>query len=318
MSEVRNDNANSATAGGSFALTNGVTLTANVFAGGVTCVTFSQVTPNAANIVGNVTGGTSLNTAHGVNNIGSGSLSITGNVTGGSTTNSTGASNNTGSLSITGNVTGGSGIGCLGVNNGTGSVLITGNVTGGSAAFGAQQASTGTMTVIGTIEASEFNEGVGGTNRGQITLLTGPFISSATFGVSPIACKAWRWAASLNDQTYITVPTSDLLATRNLVTPDNATNFPSASDVRIGTTYGIGGELSGTCIIPNPSSVASGVGVDNTIGTLTTPTANEIRDAVWSAATSSLTTSGSIGERLKNAATVSTTGEQLAVALTAP
>lgn len=46
--------------------------------------------------------------------------------------------------------------------------------------------------------------------------------------------------------------------------------------------------------------------------------APSVASAVWGAATSSLTTAGSIGERLKNSATVATTGDQLAAALTAP
>jgi len=348
VGEVRNDNANSATAGGSFNLSNGVTLTANPFAGTVACVIFSGTAGNSATLVGNPTGGI-VNAAHGANNASTGTLTITGNVTGGMTQTSIFGANNasSGTLNITGNVTvANSGVTCHGANNAstgtltitgnvisgtaantfgannasTGTLTIIGNATGGSGtnAYGCNNASTGTMTVIGTINASEFNEGVGGTNRGQTTLLTGPFISSTTFGVSPIACKAWRWAESLNDQTYITVPTNNLLATRNLVTPDNATNFPAESNVRNGTSYGISGALVGTCIVPNPASVASGVGVDATIGTLTTPTANEIRDAVWAATASSLTTAGSIGERLKNSATISTTGEQLAIALTAP
>jgi hypothetical protein len=36
---------------------------------------------------------------------------------------------------------------------------------------------------------------------------------------------------------------------------------------------------------------------------------------VWNVATSAMTTAGSIGERLKNASTVETTGDQLAALL---
>jgi hypothetical protein len=39
---------------------------------------------------------------------------------------------------------------------------------------------------------------------------------------------------------------------------------------------------------------------------------------VWDTLTSSLTTAGSIGERLKNSASVASTGDQLEAALTAP
>jgi hypothetical protein len=136
------------------------------------------------------------------------------------------------------------------------------------------------MLINGVIEASEFAAGVGGTNRAQVTLLTGPFLISTTFGVNPIGNVAWRWASALNNQTYLEVPTQTLLQKRNLVTPDNATNFPSASDVRNGTAYGIGGVVTGTCAVPNPAQVAAGTPVDNTVGTLASATAGEIATAV--------------------------------------
>jgi hypothetical protein len=138
------------------------------------------------------------------------------------------------------------------------------------------------MLIDGVIQASEFAAGVGGTNRAQVTLLTGPFLISPTFGVNPIACNAWRWASALNNQTYLEVGTQTLLQKRNLVTPDNATNFPAASNVRSGTAYGIGGVVSGTCVVPNPAQVAAGTPVDNTVGTLASATAGEIATAVRS------------------------------------
>jgi len=336
VGEVRNDNANSATAGGGFTLSNGVTLTANVF-GGTTatpCVTFSGTSGNSATIVGNceatLTAVATTNRA--INNSSSGTLNIIGNCTAGNAGGgwSSHCANNasSGTLSITGVCKGGAGPG-LGVayaannagsgtlnitgacegniytaafNASSGSINITGNCIGGSGAtaFGANNASTGTMLVVGTIEASEFIGGVGGANRGQITLLTGPFLASPTFGVNPIANNAWRWAVSLNTSTYIEVPTSDLLAKRNLVTADNVTGMPAEADVKDGVVYGPASELTGT--------------FEQTLS----PSANDIRDAVWGAATSSLTTAGSIGERLKNASTVATNSDQLAAALTAP
>jgi hypothetical protein len=310
--QVRNDTTGGATAGGSFVLSNGVTLTANVIAGGVTCVTYSGTTGNSATIAGSVTGGSTSNTCHGALMSGSGTLFISGSVTGGSTTNAAGAQNNgSGLLAISGSVTGGTNVGCNGVwnngsgtvtvsgsctgggtsniaagalNNGNGTVIITGICSGGGFAgqIGANNASTGTMLIEGVVQASEFSAGVGGTNRAQVTLLTGPFLISPTFGVNPIGCVSWRWASALNNQTYLEVGTQTLLQKRNLVTPDNATNFPSASNVRSGTAYGIGGVLSGTCVVPNPAQVAAGTPVDNTVGTLASATAGEIATAVRS------------------------------------
>jgi hypothetical protein len=155
------------------------------------------------------------------------------------------------------------------------------------------------MLINGVIQASEFAAGVGGTNRQQVTLLTGPFLISPTFGVNPIACTAWRWASALNNQTYLEVGTQTLLQKRNLVTPDNATNFPAASNVRSGITYGIGGVVTGTCVVPNPAQVAAGTPVDNTVGTLASPSASDIATAVWGAASRTIT--GGTVDTLTNA-----------------
>jgi hypothetical protein len=338
--EVSNDGT------GIFTLNDGITLTANVTNKTTTaarnCVQFTAVSPAAATIVGNITNGTAsgtavINTSTGaltitgnvtgssgtfnqaVNNNSTGSVTITGNCTGGSGQDSRGVANSsTGSVTITGNVTGGSGTqggsgGSSGAGNqSTGSMTITGNVTGGTGttAPGAHNNTTGTTIINGSIYASETNYGVTGTNRGQVTRLTGPFYTTATFGVNPIGCLAWRWDTSLVNTTFIEVPTQDLASKRNLVTPDNATNFPSASNVRSGTTYGISGALTGTCAVPPAASVATGVPVDNTTGTASLTPAD-----FWNALTSGMSTSGSIGVRLKNASTLDSTGQQLADAL---
>jgi hypothetical protein len=310
--EVRNDTFGGATAGGSFTLSNSVTLTANVIAGTTTspCATFAGGSGTSAAIVGNCTGGSSSSgTGSAATLTGTGTLTITGVVTGGVNLGYGARNGSSGTLNISGSVFGSS---AAGVDNGsTGTLNITGTVTAG-AAVGANQSSTGTMLIDGVIQASEFAAGVGGTNRAQVTLLTGPFLISPTFGVNPIGCLAWRWASALNNQTYIEVGTQTLLQKRNLVTPDNATNFPAASNVRSGVTYGIGGVVSGTCIVPNPAQVAAGTPVDNTVGTLPFQTAAQIAVELWNTSTSGMTTAGSIGQRLANVSTVATTGDQIA------
>jgi hypothetical protein len=85
--------------------------------------------------------------------------------------------------------------------------------------------------------------------------------------------------------------------------------LPAAGDVRFGTTFNQG-NTTGTLRVPAAGSVALGVLVDNTTGTAVLTPA-----AVWDALTSGMTTSGSIGARLKNAATLDSTGQQLADAL---
>jgi hypothetical protein len=63
--------------------------------------------------------------------------------------------------------------------------------------------------------------------------------------------------------------------------------------------------------VPPVGSVVLGVPTDNTTGTYSA-TADAIATALWDKQTTALTTSGSIGERLKNAATVSSTAAQIA------
>ena len=89
--------------------------------------------------------------------------------------------------------------------------------------------------------------------------------------------------------------------------------FPSASDVRKGVSFNAGNSV-GTMAVPPAASVASGVAVDNTIGTAFL-NASDVA-SVWNVAVSGIGVSGSIGERLKNCSTVATMGQQLATSLT--
>jgi hypothetical protein len=274
---------------GIFTLNNGVTLTANVSnksaTANVNCLQFTAASPAVGNIVGNCTANLT-SSGRGAVNTSTGTLNITGNCDGGFSSgaaSSAGAQNaSTGTLNITGNCTGGSGTNARGADNAaTGTLNITGNCTGSTGSVGANNLSTGTMLVVGTIEASEFIGGVGGANRQQVTLLTGPFLTSPTFGVNPIGCNAWRWAVSLNTSTFIEVPTSDLLAKRNLVTADNVTGMPAEADVKDGVVYGPASELTGT--------------FEQTVA----PSISDITKGVWDYALSAITTSDTIGTLLK-------------------
>jgi hypothetical protein len=100
-----------------------------------------------------------------------------------------------------------------------------------------------------------------------------------------------------------------------MFTADNTGLGPATTDVRSGVSYG--GGLVGTCAVPAAGSVALGVPVGSTTGTALL-TGAAVASAVWDTLTSSLTTSGSIGERVKNCATTEIVGEQLAAALSTP
>jgi hypothetical protein len=141
---------------------------------------------------------------------------------------------------------------------------------------------------------------------GSASTVTVKEIEQGVFGVVPI--QGYVRLSTASGAFYKGVTAG--ISTRTLSDPaDIAGQVPAQSDVRFGVTYQSGSK-TGIAYIPSPSSVGFGVPVDNTTGTAALTPAS-----VWDAATSSLTTSGSIGERLKNASTVDTTGDQLAALL---
>jgi hypothetical protein len=372
--EVRNDTANGAQTGGSFALANNVTLTANVV-GAATCVTFSGSL--SATVVGNVTGNstTAINFQAGVANNGTGTLNVVGTVSGGAwqlnngvANNSTGRVNITGDVlggasnsgygvyqptagivAITGNVTGGSigGIGAgntgpgtititgavsgLGtghgaVNSSGGTIAITGSVTAGSGGFGAANISTGTLTVSGTCTgagvAGLSNSSTGTASAGRAK--GGPNVSSAVGvaaganGVTSVSEIEYGDAGAsptsgpirLNDQTSnVAVMFRFGTTKKTLVDTASTALLPAASNVRSGTVYNAG-QTTGTCAVPGAASVLVGVSVDNTVGTASVSSA-----AIQSACDAALAAFSS--GRLANVATVASTGQQIADAVTA-
>jgi hypothetical protein len=300
------------------------------------------------NITGNCTGG-SLNQCLGASNNSNGILNITGNCTGGLGAISNGARNTSaGTINITGNVLGGTVSTAEGVRNGsTGIINITGNATGGSAGntYGAQNLSTGTLTLIGiaTGGTNSTAYGVNNESTGQVNITRakgstyGPGNSAglaAAVGANNLGLGVIE-IAELEYGTYGMSPTSgtgirlkkantnvavfnycNTAGAKTLIDATQNAAMPAASNVRDGVSYA-SGALTGTCKVPAAASVAYGVPVDATTGTAYL-SQSDVLTAVWGAATSSLTTAGSIGERLKNASTIASTGDQLASALTAP
>lgn len=295
-----------AAAGGSFVLNNGVTLTANVTNG---TATICSMASGAATIVGNITqvGGTAIALSS------TAVLAVTGNIT------ATGASANcisctgSSSVTVTGNIVGGSPSISRGIfNQGTGVITVTGTLTagGGSDSHAILASAAGTISVIGDCTASTSSHAISSTNASGIVKASGSFISASNGRVAVYAPVFYLDTAPTVAKTrYALNGTSTFV---DMFTADNSLTQAAPADVRAGTVYA-DGNLTGTLAVPAAGSVALGVPVDNTTGTAVLTPA-----AVWDTLTSSLTTAGSIGERLKNAATVATTGEQLATALTAP
>jgi hypothetical protein len=232
-------------------------------------------------------------------------------------------------ITINGTVNGGAGttVLCL-----AGTIIINGNVVASSTGIGVSfsylnptnltingfcQGSTtqnaffnannnANITVTITKAISVNNGIVAVSNTVALPSITVKEIEQGVFGQVPISGYVRLSTASGAFYKGVTTGSS----TRTLSDPaDIAGQVPAQSDVRFGVTYQSGSK-TGTAYIPAASSVGFGVPVDNTTGTAALTPAS-----VWNVATSSLTTSGSIGERLKNASTVDTTGDQLAALL---
>ena len=198
--QVRNDTTGGATTGGAFTLSDGVTLTANVFAGTIFCV--GVAASATASLVGNLTGGgtngraVTLSNASSTLNItatnltaGTSSdsnavyvanasanlnLTLSGIVTGGSNTNNPAIRiDGAGIYSITGNSIGGSASGSFGIqlNNAAATLNITGNVTGGSfaTAYGFNNSLAANPVITGQCIGGVAAPGAFNTTTGSIT-----------------------------------------------------------------------------------------------------------------------------------------------------
>lgn len=272
---------------------------------------------------------------------GTGTSNITGNISSGNNAGACGIATSSPTVNVTGNVTGAgsntSGIFILSTSsnsilNVTGTVASTGggasqgairieaagSVTVTGAVNGATASSTGgaiiittgvasNVTINGTLTANAGPAFYNATSPNATLTVSGPFISSST-GILPILSIIPVKVSSFTNNSFQFAKNT----TGNITfyTSDVTSGAPTANNVRSGTVYA-NGSLTGTLVVPNPAYVALGVATDDTVGSLAYNSDSAIADYLWNKQTSALTTSGSIGERLKNAATVDTTGSQL-------
>ena len=244
-----------------------------------------------------------------VNNNSTGVLNINGNVTARSVGPSTtaGIVNNasTGTINVSTNVSGGTVANTIGISNAsTGTINVTGNITGGSHATNTPaiySTTAGTIDITGSCSADAypalFSTSTTAVNRLRGNVLTKNGIVayySFKINISPTAAQQFTFQDTSN--------ANRLIATSNI-----SPGAPGIADVRFGTVYGSSSEYTGTLIVPSPSNVRKGVSTDATVGTADLTAAD-----MWNALTSTMTTAGSIGERLKVASTVQSTGDQLA------
>ena len=289
-------------------------------------------------ITGNVTGGT-ISTANGLINASTGVVTITSTTISG--TVATAVANQVGgTVNVTGNISGGTAANIYGLNNaGVGTVNVTGNVTGGTVvatSHGLNNASTGIVAIVGICTggaagSSGANNAAGGTitstrakgngfGIGSVATAAGVGIASVqssitkieglefgALGMSPVSGPCYITPLSTNVAIFTQYPGGT--GTKTLIDATASAGMPAITDVRFGTIYA-SGALTGSAYIPAAGSVAFGVPVDATTGT-----AILTASAIFDTLTSTMTTSGSIGERLANASTVAVTGQQITSAL---
>jgi hypothetical protein len=150
---------------------------------------------------------------------------------------------------------------------------------------------------------------------GAINIMTGPFISSPS-GIQPFYVTRMHYRRTLgsyyefrDNSTNGALPPAGPAPITRLVSPGTAIDAPAASNVRQGVVYAAG-SLTGTMVVPAASNVANNVPVDNTLGTAVLDP-----NAIWAVPLTSINTLNSIGRRVKNAATVETTGAQIQTTL---
>lgn len=272
---------------------------------------------------------------------GAGNINWTGNLANGWTGGYNGGaiySTCTGTVNITGNLNPGSYF-SAGVqynnwafsNSGIGTVNITGLVYGNSYGYAVYNASTGRVNITGTAMSGPLATAyaVYSTTAGIVQVVgivdmqTPPttncpaiYLTTGTLYFSGVAIN--RSERPAIDTTKMILLTSGSttwtfqdsgVGFKNLYTADlPALGNPLPANVRKNIAYGPVNELSGTAYMPSASSVLLNVPFDiASFGTLLMTPAD-----FWAELLANITTPNSIGMRLKDCATVDSTGTQIA------
>ena len=261
------------------------------------------------NIVGNVTGNYIVQFCTTLSMTSAGILNITGDVIGSNTgqVNSSTVVASLGTINITGNTTGATNPAI----NLSGAVNYTqiGNVNASTVQPAIyNQTTAATISVTGIITAGSGSPAIYsafaltiGYGSGTFVKLSGNVINTTNI----MAVVAPRVTIDTNTSTWLFQISTG--GNRTLYAAGVALGNPATSNVRFGTTYGASSELTGTLRVPSAANVLSGVLVDATTGTLLMTPAD-----FWNYLIASGFTANSIGDRLQNAATVATTGGQIA------
>jgi hypothetical protein len=272
------------------------------------CDAVQNASSGVVNIIGNCRheGGNIAGPPAAANNLGSGTINITGNCSTNTGQSSGHAvlSQGTGTVNIVGSVSSNGPSTTVSITTVAAKCNITGNC---SSSTGLAIANSGILDVAGTVSASTSRPVVSSSPVNATNIFSGPLINNGR--INAILCARFRFKPNTPARWRIFQRNGDGLdiIDRTLYTAGDYPDMPAPADVRAATAFGPGSTLTGALAMPAPSSVRSGVPVDDTVGTATLDAA-----AFWDALIANMNTSGSIGARLKNAATVETTGDQWA------
>jgi len=338
--------------GGTATIATSRTVNANLYNGfGTNLIVISAASPNVVSITGNMPGTKAASSSTVISVTGNCTLNYVGNVAGafgisGQLQNARGiVLSAAATVNVTGDVYGGSnshdnfgGSEDIGIQSSTGAIInVVGNVSGGTGAGnrGIQGSNNDTINITGNV--------TGGAGTNSTVILRGILLT----GTSTVPCSivgnvtgSVNSFAILSTSTYPVKITGNIenhssgrmaisaiflflestnmswqfrkfdLTTNTLYTPGVATGHPAEANVRTGIVYGPTNNLTGTCAVPPAAAVSIGVPVDNTVGTGYLNATD-----IWNVPLASITTPNSIGERLKDASTVQSTGAQLAAFL---
>jgi hypothetical protein len=186
-----------------------------------------------------------------------------------------------------------SGSGTSGISlTGASTVNITGNLYGGST-----YAINATAAAIINIVGDVYDFGVGASNVGATVIVSGSLYNT-TGRQAVFAPRLFLTAPSMQAR-FNTPGSQDII----FYSEDTVANYPSASNVRQGTVYGVASGSTGTLAIPASQDVRSGVAVDNTTGSGLFTTALLLSEISSS--------STPVAARIRNAGTVEVLGEML-------
>ncbi|GEM_PF-4483184 len=316
-------------AGGSFSSSsNGITVNAECFAGTTSCMTWNHTGTSYHNGSGNASNSTQ--NSGGIVNAGSGTLVHIGDGNNSSFYTSAGIINaGSGIIVSSGNYTGtlsaSNNVACGGLNSGTGIFSVIGTAIGSnigtSINAGGLYASAGTIIFNGTAYAVSKAAGISGAAGSKI-IFTGISTQAPgctcpgiyTLGLLQFSGQIINLGANNAViaqlfQLIAGTETSWIIQDTNAETillASNATDLsqPAEANVRKNTQYGIVNQFKGSLEVPPPASVALNVPTDNTIGTAVLTAADFLAELANS--------SDPLAVRLRNVATVESTGDQLA------